>query len=252
MIVDLCGNKVCIDARGIAREELIRTCLEALRNVLCRCCRDSYLELIVYSSRYEKISFIMREAEDLGIVAVGDFKTLHEAWRGYPRIHVSQEDVEDLDEATVEALVAHEAVHAYLHGSPLSYVIYVPSSVLNAFPDPSEAYAVAYLLASAIKDIEVHRAMVGLGLYEYLERYALFCAKQLEDAECTRGSPLTLIANAIKLLTPFYVLRKDPPKCGWLLSTETFRELARSSLDDLHRVLETMLRELGGDEPPIS
>ena len=247
----MCGNKVSLEVLGSVREELLHTCLEALREVLCKCCRDMYVELLVYGSKREKISFLRREAEELGIVVVGDFKTLHEAWRGYPRIHVSQEDVEDLDMATIEALVAHEAVHAYLHGSPTSYVIYLPSAVVESFPDPSEAYAVAYLIASAIKDLEVHRAMLELGLVKYLKRYALFCAKQLEEVECRRGEELTVIANAIKLLTPFYILSEEPPKCKWLLNTDTFRELARSSLDEVQRVIAVMLRELGNDEPPI-
>ncbi len=243
LIVDLCGNKVAINVVGEVRNDLLELCLKALKEILCRCCKDLFLELMIYGSRNEKLAFLEEEARDLGVLVIGDFKTLHEAWRGFPRIHVSQEDVQDLDRDVLEALVAHEAMHAYLHGSIASYVIYIPNYLLEKFEDPSEAFVLAYIIAAAIKDLEVHRAMLSMDLRRYLLLYASFCASQLSDSSCGDSSSLAEIANSMKLLTPFYVLNIEPPKCSWLMKTKSFKELVKADLDSVHKVIEVLLEE---------
>ncbi len=248
MIVDLCAARVFVEIVGNVEKCFVEMLLHALRDVYCSVGADIYVELLVYASRSEKLARLSSEARELGVVAFGDFKTLHEAWRGYPRIHVSVEDLRDMDSEVVKALVAHEAMHSVLHGTVSSYVVYIPREMIEKATEMDlldELYAVAYLLASTIKDLEVHREMVRRGLRKYLELYAEFCASQLSETCCAENCDPIEIANSLKLLTPFYVLSRDPPRCSELLRSPLFEKLVSSTLDDVHEVVREVFAFVG-------
>ncbi len=246
MIVRACRSSIAVHELGEVDEDLKALCIETLENVYCSLDAEVFTELILYATREEKLRFLESEAAELGVLVVGDFKTLHEAWRGYPRIHVSQEDVKDLPKDFVEALVAHEAIHSVLHGSPTSYLVYLPPSLIefaSQWLSMEEIYVLAYVVSAAIKDVQVHRAMASRGLVRYLEAYARFCASQLSSEDCREGASVTSIANAIKLLTPFAFVDLEPPACAWLMSSESFRAVMSASLDDVPKVMEVLIRE---------
>ena len=67
--------------------------------------------------------FDVREKAELGVVT-GDesnFLATHEAWRGYPRIHLSLEKIRSIPEEIIPGVVQHEIGHALLHGKPEFY-----------------------------------------------------------------------------------------------------------------------------------
>jgi len=237
----MCRARVYVEIVGNVDPRTLESILQPLRDVYCVTNVDAYVELVVYGSRSEKLARLEREARELGVVAFGDFKTLHEAWRGYPRIHVSLEDLADLSEDVVKALVAHEAMHSVLHGTLASYLVYIPPQMIERAIDGSyleKLYAVTYLLASAIKDLEVHREMKRRGLVKYLELYARFCDEQLRSTCCKPGCSAVEIANALKLLTPFHVLDREPGTCCDLMRSDLFRKLVDTPLDRVHEVAE--------------
>ena len=67
--------------------------------------------------------FDAREKAELGVVTGGesDFLATHEAWRGFPRIHISLEKIQGISEEVVRGVVQHEIAHALLHGKPEFY-----------------------------------------------------------------------------------------------------------------------------------
>jgi len=67
--------------------------------------------------------FHAREKAELGVVTYGesDFLATHEAWRGFPRIHISLEKIQGISEEVVRGVVQHEIAHALLHGKPEFY-----------------------------------------------------------------------------------------------------------------------------------
>jgi len=216
-IARLCRAEVAVFIHGEASRELVDLCLEALKEVYCSTNTEVFAELHLYASRSEKLRFMESEARELGVAAFGDFKTLHEAWRGYPRIHVSQDDVSDLDRETLEALVAHEAMHSVLHGTPASYIISLPPHLIEVAEEGGwleDLYVATYMLAAAIKDLEVHREMASIGLEKHLRRYTEFVESQLREACCDPSRcSIAELAETIKLLTPYVALGTEPPAC---------------------------------------
>ena len=67
--------------------------------------------------------FDAREKAELGVVTGGesDFLATHEAWRGFPRIHISLEKIQGISEEVVRGVIQHEIAHALLHGKPEFY-----------------------------------------------------------------------------------------------------------------------------------
>ncbi|MBI5583144.1 MAG: hypothetical protein HY892_04925 [Deltaproteobacteria bacterium] len=148
--------------------------------------------------------FDAREKAELGITTGGEseFLATHEAWRGFPRIHVNLEKIRGLTGEVVQGLVQHELAHALLHGRPEFYQFRFSGALQNAGRSAGLDFQMlqqwVYLLAVAVKDEEVVRfqAAAGLGhgqlrLLEYL----------LEDTEEERRT-WDLIRNhpALRLL----------------------------------------------------
>jgi len=90
--------------------EFVRRVLEHFYTSLRGVEVPELVEIYIYGSKLDKLLFIEEEARSLGIAAVGDFVTMHEAWRGRPRIHISYEECCSLDRDLLEALLLHEAV----------------------------------------------------------------------------------------------------------------------------------------------
>jgi len=78
-----------------------------------------YLRLTIWKNIKALQEFYDQEKEDLGIVTgeESDFLATHEAWRGYPRIHICHERVKGVRDAVIEGVLHHEIGHALFHGS---------------------------------------------------------------------------------------------------------------------------------------
>ena len=118
--------------------------------------------------------FDTREKAELGVVT-GDesnFLATHEAWRGYPRIHISLEKIRGIPEEVIQGVVQHEIGHALLHGKSEFYQFLfseqLQETAMSAGLDLPLLQQLVYLLSVALKDEEVARLLSewGLGIYQ--------------------------------------------------------------------------------------
>jgi len=118
--------------------------------------------------------FDTREKAELGVVT-GDesnFLATHEAWRGYPRIHISLEKIRGIPEEVIQGVVQHEIGHALLHGKPEFYQFlfseHLQETARSAGLDLPQLQQLVYLFSVALKDEEVARLLNewGLGIYQ--------------------------------------------------------------------------------------
>ena len=120
--------------------------------------------------------FDVREKAELGVVT-GDesnFLATHEAWRGYPRIHLSLEKIRGIPEEIIQGVVQHEIGHALLHGKPEFYRFlfseHLQETARSRGLDMPLLQQLVYLLSVALKDEEVIRLLHGRGLGLYQNR----------------------------------------------------------------------------------
>ena len=114
-------------------------------------------------------TFFQQEKKALGVVSEGEaeFIATHEAWRGYPRIHICSERTRDLPEIVVQGAVQHELAHAILHGTPEFYTFRYSHHLITAGktlgPDMQLLQQFVYLLSIALKDAEVIHKLAETG-----------------------------------------------------------------------------------------
>lgn len=167
-----------------------------------------YLEVYFYRSTEEKLMFLESEALELGVIAIGDFIAMHEAWRGWPRVHIDYEKSSSLCDRYLEAVVVHEASHAVLHGSPLYYSIAVTQSDLADIDLGIEDIAgLLYLASTVVKDIDVHRLLVDIGMASTVRDYLSFLVEHYGDTGCRDIEEILQLA---KILTPCIFLEDCP------------------------------------------
>jgi hypothetical protein len=132
------------------------------------------ISVYLWEKEKEFQEFDAREKAELGVVTGGEseFLATHEAWRGYPRIHLSLEKIQGIPEEGVRGIVQHEIGHALLHGKPEFYQFLfserLQETARAAGLDLPQVQQLVYLLSVALKDEEVVRLLGnwGLGLYQ--------------------------------------------------------------------------------------
>ena len=118
------------------------------------------LKILIYHRLDELQNFFRKEKEALGIFSEGEaeFIAIHEAWRGYPRIHICSERIKNLPETVVLGAVQHELAHAILHGRPEFYTFRFSRQLVSAGEalglDIQLLQQFVYLLSIALKDGE--------------------------------------------------------------------------------------------------
>jgi hypothetical protein len=163
--------------------------------------------------------FDVREKAELGITTAGEseFLATHEAWRGFPRIHVSLEKIRVLNEGVIQGLVQHEVAHALLHGRPEFYQFRFSETLLNAGRSAGLDFPLlqqlVYLLAVAVKDEEVVRFLAEGGLGPEQIRLLEYLLEDTEEErktwELIRDDPvlrLLGLAAFLKIRLPLEVL----------------------------------------------
>jgi hypothetical protein len=123
--------------------------------------RPDRLSICLYNRMHELEAFLNKEKEALGVVSEGEteFIALHEAWQGYPRIHICRERIENLSETVVQGALQHELTHAFLHGLPKFYKFRFSRQLTAAGEKLGWSLQLiqvcVYLLSIALKDSEV-------------------------------------------------------------------------------------------------
>ena len=129
----------------------------------------SWLSIRLFHLIDELQAFFRQEKETLGIVSEGEaeFIATHEAWRGYPRIHICAERTKNLSEIVVQGAVQHELAHAMLHGTAEFYTFRFSRHLIAAGETLGLEMLLlqqcVYLLSIALKDAEVVRKLVETG-----------------------------------------------------------------------------------------
>jgi len=223
-------TRIRIEVVGGVSEGFVKLVEETLRKFYDRIGGPPLVEVYVYASRELKLAQIEELASRYGVAVVGDFITMHEAWSGWPRIHVDYEQCSKLDRRYVEALLVHEAAHSVLHGSPIYYVVDVPPEVYN---DPAEM-ALIYVASTIVKDMDVYKLLAEAGLKKYIEAYSDFIAEHQVEDRCSDPFEVFML---VKLLVPCTYLEK----CRQSEKLQMCKELSTRIL----RIL-TELREQSG------
>ena len=229
------GPKVYVFKVGIVPESFVDYVLKTLNSFYGSVRGLSLPELVevyVYGSSHEKILFLEAEARDLGVIAVGDFITVHEAWRGWPRVHVDYEKCRSLQLEYVKALILHEAAHSVLHGSPLYYMVNINRKLIEDFGFEYAA-KIIYLSSTIVKDLDVHKLLVEHGYGDYVEKYLEFLKNvQLGNIKC--NDVLGFLESA-KVLTPCIFLENECRNMEGIL-----HETCRTMAERIVRVLKEL------------
>ncbi len=219
-----------------------------VKNVLDRADPSStppYLRLTIWKNINALQEFYDQEKEDLGIVTgeESDFLATHEAWRGYPRIHICHERVKGVQDTVIEGVLHHEIVHALFHGSMEFYTFKFTDRLqeaarLDGF-DLHLLQQCVYFLSIAIKDWEVIQWLTKIGLGPCQKSLLEYMMKDTEEEQKAWGvakqSPVIkkiTMAAFLKIILPIEAMiligSEDAPKLkdqwkeayGWLSVTE--------------------------------
>ncbi len=194
------STRIRIEAIGTVPDDFLRFVENVLNEFYSRVDGPLIVEVYIYSTKYDKI-IIENLAVKHGVTVIGNFITMHEAWSGWPRIHIDFESCSKLSKRYVKALLIHEAAHSILHGSPLFYAIDIPPKLLENPIDLS----LIYLASTIAKDIDVYRFLSEKSFINEIEAYNEFIVEhQLED-RCTNSFEIYTLA---KILIPCLYLQR--------------------------------------------
>jgi hypothetical protein len=117
-----------------------------------------YLYIAVWKTMEKLQAFYREEKEALGVVTgeEKDFLATHDAWRGYPRVHICQERLKGVPSAIVQGVIHHEISHGLHHGIPEFYTFRFSRGLQEVGRsrglDLPLLQQFVYLLSVAIKD----------------------------------------------------------------------------------------------------
>jgi hypothetical protein len=231
-----------------------------VKNVLERADPSStptYLRLTIWKNIKALQEFYDQEKGDLGIVTgeESDFLATHEAWRGYPRIHICHERVKGVQDAVIEGVLHHEIGHALFHGSMEFYTFKFTDRLreaarFNGF-DLHLLQQCVYFLSIAIKDWEVIQWLTQIGLGPYQKSLLEYMMKDTEEEqkawEVAKHSPaIKKIAMAaflkiiLSIEAMILIRSEDAPKLKgqW---KEAYSWLSVIEQDDLLRLSQRIM-----------
>jgi hypothetical protein len=156
------------------------------------------LHLMAWKNMDKYLAFSRSEKEALGVVTgeETEFLATHDAWRGYPRVHICQERLMGTPTSVIQGVIHHEIAHALKHGTLEFYTFTFSKGLQEAARsrglDMPLLQLCNYFLSVAIKDREVVEwlAQIGLGPSQVaLLRYLLSETEQERQAwEVVRDS----------------------------------------------------------------
>jgi hypothetical protein len=161
------------------------------------------VEVYIYESSELMHSYMFSEAVELGVSVFGQHVVSHDAWRGWPRIHIDYSACKNLEEKFLKALIHHEVAHSVLHGTLQSYVIALPRNFAELF---EKSPGVVYLASVAIKDVEVAMYLTSKGLKNSVESYLEYTKKEFKGIHCKTVEEVLQLA---KLIAPCTAIKCD-------------------------------------------
>jgi hypothetical protein len=174
-----------------------------------------YLRITIWKDIRDLQDFYYKEKEELGIITgeESDFLATHEAWRGYPSIHLCHERVKGFQNPLIEGVLHHEIGHALFHGSMEFYTFTFTNRLqevarLNGF-ELHHLQQCVYFLSIAMKDWEVIQWLTTIGLGPSQKSLLEYMLNDTEDEREAWGvakrSPVTkkiAMAAFLKIILP--------------------------------------------------
>jgi hypothetical protein len=166
------------------------------------------VEIDIYENDSLWRNHMAAERRRAGVTSVDlddSFIVTHDAWTGIPRISISLQRKENVTQLVWDAALRHEVGHSVLHGSLEYYVLPTPKVLMNAAQRfaklASHLPDIVYLLALAVKDMEVTRLLFSAGYVEDQAAYARFVMKTTEqDLQAWDLSSLAAEARVLCLI----------------------------------------------------
>jgi len=201
-----------------------------------------------------------------------DFLATHDAWRGYPRIHVCQERLKGIPGDVVQGVIHHEISHALQHGTREFYTFRFSSRLQQVGRTHglglSHLQQCVYFLSVAIKDREAVQQLAEKGLAfsqvallehlisdtedERLEHLISDTDDESRIWEVVRGSPVLrkiALAAFLKVLLPIQAMisvgieEAQTLRDQW---NEAYGWLSEKEQEDLLRLAQRTMNLEGG------
>jgi hypothetical protein len=174
-----------------------------------------YLRLTIWKDNKDIQDFYHQEKEALSIITGEEsgFLATHEAWRGYPRIHICHERLKGVPAPVIRGVLHHEIGHALFHGSMEFYTFRFSDRLqeiarFKGLELPHLQQCV-YFLSVAIKDWEVVQWLTGVGLGSDQKSLLEYMIKDTEEerqvwgvAKQSPGMKKIAMAAFIKVILP--------------------------------------------------
>lgn len=174
-----------------------------------------YLRLKIWKNNKDIQDFYRQEKEELGIVtdAESGFLATHEAWRGYPRIHICHERLKGVPDPVIRGVLHHEIGHALFHGSIEFYTFRFAKRLQEAARFKGlglhHLQECVYFLSVAVKDWEAVQWLTEIGLGSDQKSLLEYMIKDTEEEQQVWGvakhSPVTkkiAMAAFLKVILP--------------------------------------------------
>lgn len=220
-----------------------------------------YLRITIWKNNEELRDFYHSEKVALGVVTGEeiDFLATHEAWRGYPRIHISHERIQGISDSVIQGVLHHEIGHALLHGSPEFYRFRFTDRLreagLHKGIDLSILQQCVYFLSIAIKDLDVIKWLAESGLWHgqhALLEYLMLDTKEEKQAwnivrntsayaKIAKAAFLKVILPIEAMISVSFEVAQDL-KGSW---NEAYSWLSKSERDGLFQLCQRMVEDEG-------
>ena len=216
-----------------------------------------YFRITIWKNNEELRDFYHSEKVALGVVTGEeiDFLATHEAWRGYPRIHISNERIQGISDSVIQGVLHHEIGHTLLHGSPEFYRFRFTEKLqeagLHLGIDLPILQQCVYFLSIAIKDLDVIKWLAESGLWHgqhaLLEYLMLDTEEEQQAWNIVRNTTAYVkIAKAafLKVILPIEAMvsvafeAAQDLKGRW---NEAYSWLSESERDDLFQLCQRIL-----------
>lgn len=184
------------------------------------------------------------------------FIVTHDAWTGISRISISLQRKENVTQLVWDGALRHEVGHSVLHGSLEYYVLPTPKVLMNVaqrFPKlASHLPDIVYLLALAVKDMEVTRLLFSSAYVEDQAAYARFVMKTTEQdlqawdlSSLAAEARVLCLVGRLKDIVPATVLASRPDVSGLIF--QEVEESVEYLPQELRRALIETVTKIAND-----
>ena len=196
-LVRLGKATIYIEVVGGVPQEFVSTILSVLEEAYALLGNaPDLVEVYIYEDSNRLLQSLYSVAVELGATTVATYPVSHDAWLGWPRIHIDYSACRDLDVEVLKALLIHEAVHTILHGNIQSYTV-----TLAGVPQELRKSEMIYLASVAVKDAEVFMYLAGKGLTRYVEAYLRFVEPEIRGVRCRSIEEVLELAMLLQQLS---------------------------------------------------